>query len=99
MMDWNNDGWGGGGSWAGMGLMMLFSVALLGLAVWAGVHFLRANGPTVAAGASGPTPRAVLDQRLAAGEIDAEHYAQVRRLLDGQSAGTAPTDPPAPEHG
>jgi len=94
MMGWYDDG---GTNWAAMGLMMLFWAALIGLAVWAGVHFLRANGPTVAAGPTGPTapaPRAVLDQRLASGEIDAEHYAQVRRLLDGQSAATPPTDPP-----
>lgn len=93
MMGWYNDG--GSSNWAAMGLMMLFWVALIGLAVWAALHFLRANGSTVAAGATGPNPRAILDQRLAAGEIDAEQYAQVRRLLDGQAVGSPPTDPPA----
>lgn len=94
MMGWYNDGWGGG-SWLAMGLMMFFWVALLALAVWAGIHFWRADS----AGKAGPqttlTPRATLDQRLAAGEIDAEQYAQLRRLLEGHSVATSPTDSPA----
>jgi uncharacterized membrane protein len=66
-----------------MSLMMLFWVAVLVVAVWAGVHFLRGGGRQATVS---PTPRAVLDTRLASGEIDAEEYANLRRLLDGQSA-------------
>jgi putative membrane protein len=82
MMGWYNDGWGAG-SWAAMSLMMLFWIAVLSVAVWAGVHFLRGGGSHATAS---PTPRALLDARLASGEIDAEQYANLRRLLEGQSA-------------
>jgi len=88
MMGWYNDGWGGG-SWAAMSLMMLFWVVVLAVAAWVGVHFLRGEGRRAAAS---PTPRAVLDTRLASGEIDAEQYATLRRLLDGTSAGTSSSD-------
>ena len=87
MMGWY-DGWGGGG-WLAMTLMMVFWITLIALAIWAAVRF-AGNGP--AAVTTTPTPRAILDHRLAAGEIDAEQYAQLRRLLEGQSAGPVPTD-------
>jgi len=92
MMGWYNDGWSGG-TWAAMGLMMLLWLVVLGAAVWAGVHFLRGDGGRATAT---PTPRSVLDTRLAYGEIDAEQYASLRRLLDGQSAGTVSSDHPHP---
>ena len=82
MMGWYNDGWGGV-SWAVIGLMMLFWVAVLGAAVWAGLHFLRRDDGRATAT---PSPRSVLDTRLASGEIDAEQYATLRRLLAGQTA-------------
>lgn len=94
MMGWYNDSWGGG-NWLVMGLMMFFWVALIALAVWAGIHFLRADASTKSGPQTTLTPRATLDQRLAAGEIDAEQYAQLRRILDGQSAASTPTDTPA----
>jgi len=90
MMGWYNDGWGGG-SWAAMSLMMLFWVVVLAVAVWAGVHFLRGGGNHATVS---PTPRAVLDTRLASGEIDAEQYAALRRLLDGTSASTSSSERP-----
>ena len=92
MMGWYNDGWGGG-SWVVMGLMMLFWGAVLGGVVWAAVHFLRGDGGHATAT---PTPRSVLDTRLASGQIDAEQYAGLRRLLDGTSAGTVSSDHPRP---
>ena len=91
MMNWYGDGWTGG-SWVVMGLMAMFWIALLGVAIWAAVHLLRRDGtvtPTT------PPPRAILDRRLAAGEIDAEQYAQLRRLLEGHSAGPTSADTPA----
>lgn len=94
MMGWYNDSWGSG-NWLAMGLMMFFWVALIALAVWAGIHLLRADSATKASPQTTLTPRATLDQRLAAGEIDAEQYAQLRRLLDGQSVASTPTDTPA----
>jgi len=88
MMGWYN-GWGGGGLLA-MTLMMVFWVALVGIAIWAAVRFVgrgSASAPTAT-----PTPRAILDHRLASGEIDAEQYAQMRRLLDGQAGRPVTTD-------
>jgi len=86
MMGWYIDGWGGG-YWVAMTLMMVFWIALIAVAIWAAVHFLR-SGTAAGVTSATPTPRAILDHRLASGEIDAEQYAQLRRLLDGQSAGT-----------
>jgi putative membrane protein len=89
MMGWY-DGWGGGG-WLAMTLMMVFWIALIGVAIWAAVR-LAGRGPSAAGTTAAPTPRALLDHRLAAGEIDAEQYAQLRRLMEGQSAAPVPTD-------
>jgi putative membrane protein len=89
MMGWY-DGWGGGG-WLAMGLMMVFWIALIGVAIWAAVRFVG-SGPAAAGATATPTPRAILDRRLASGEIDAEQYAQLRRLVEGQSVGAVTTD-------
>jgi len=94
MMGWSNDGWGGG-SWLTMSVMMLLWIALIGIAIWAAVHLLRGNGASRAGVSTAPTPRAILDHRLASGEIDAEQYAQLRRLLDGSSTGTVSSEGPA----
>jgi len=89
MMGWYNDGWGA--NWPLMVLMMVFWFALIGVAIWAAVRF-AGNGPKTAGTTAAPTPRSVLDHRLASGEIDAEQYAQLRRLLEGQSAGAGTVD-------
>jgi uncharacterized membrane protein len=68
-----------------MALITVFWVALIGGAIWAAVRF-ASQGPASAGAAGSPTPRSILDHRLASGEIDAEQYAQLRRLLEGQSA-------------
>jgi uncharacterized membrane protein len=90
MMHWYNDGWGNGG-WIAMALMMVFWIGLIAVAAWAAVHFLNRDGSSTASSITTLTPRAILDQRLAAGEIDGEQYAELRRLIEGQSARTAPT--------
>ncbi|MCU0271549.1 MAG: hypothetical protein MUF83_23310 [Acidimicrobiales bacterium] len=74
MMHWYSGPWSGT-AWVGMALMMLLWAAVIGLAVWG-----------IARAASAPqgrpeSARDVLDRRLAAGEIDAEEYAQARHLL------------------
>jgi uncharacterized membrane protein len=80
MYDWN----GGWGSWVSMGAMMLlFTGAVIALAVWAAVWATRSS----TSHRSFEDPRAVLDRRLASGEVDADGYAQARRLLDGKAAG------------
>jgi putative membrane protein len=87
-MGWYN-GWGGGG-WLVMALMMVLWIALIGVVIWAAVRF-GGTGPAAAGTTATPTPRATLDHRLATGEIDAEQYAQLRRLLEGQSAAVGRT--------
>jgi uncharacterized membrane protein len=86
MMNWST-GWNGGG-WVVMGLMMLFWAALIGLAIWAAVRLLAPGAGT----ATALTPRATLDARLASGAIDAEEYAQLRRLLEGSAPGSVVGD-------
>lgn len=81
-MDWND-----GGSWWMFLTMVLFGIALIGVIVWAVIattrHTQHAN--ELAPRAPAPTPtsnaRAILDERLARGEIDAAEYEERRRLL------------------
>ena len=94
MMGWYNDGWHAG-NWVVMSVMMLFWVALVGVAIWAAVKFLGGRTSTTPSAPVTPTPRAILDRRLASGEIDAEQYAQLRRLLGGQTADSGSHDTPA----
>ena len=86
MMGWYGDGWGAG--W--MVVMMLGWVALLGLGVWAVVALTRGRGPATVEPRA-VEPRAILDRRLAAGEITAEEYVHVRRLLDAPAPPATPT--------
>ncbi|NYI41314.1 SHOCT domain-containing protein [Demequina lutea] len=81
--------------WIGMGL---FWLALLGFIVWLVIRLLpgKSHGPTTAA--NSPVPRvatpvapaaapalAILDERLASGEIDVETYRTIRAaLLEGR---------------
>jgi putative membrane protein len=88
-------GWYGTDGWWGAGMMMFMGVfwfALIAVAVWAIVKLTRQTGApgtgTPGTGTVEPT-RHVLDRRLAAGEIDAEHYAEMRRVLEGRSADRA----------
>lgn len=77
---WNMHGDVGTGWWILMMLgMVLFWGALAALVVW-----LVRGG---AAGANTPAedPKAILDRRLASGEITPEDYEQRRRILDGGS--------------
>ena len=91
MMNWYDNGWGSGG-WLPMSLMMLFWLAVIGFAVWAATRLLRADKPSTHVAES---PRLILDRRFAAGEITADQYAQMRRLL---SHGATSGDSPGTEH-
>ena len=51
---------------------------VLGLAVWAVCRLFPAQRT--------PDPRAVLDARLAAGDLDLDTYSRLRRQLDGRTA-------------
>lgn len=91
MMTWYDNGWGTGG-WIAMALMMVLWIGLIAVAAWAAVRLLRRDAPSAPATPAALGPRAILDERLAKGEIDAEQYAQLRRLIEGQSAVTPPSD-------
>ena len=86
MMGWFENGWGMNGwnftSVLGMVLMVAVWGGLIALAVWAIARFTRTEHPSDGHLAS---PRAILDRRLASGEIDAETYAQARRMLEPAS--------------
>lgn len=88
-MGWH-DGYGYGytGSSIGMVLMMLlFWLPLIGLGMWL---IARATRPSSAhAGAVSVSPsvpadsaRGILDRRFASGEITAEQYTEMRRVLE-----------------
>jgi len=82
-------GWYGGGmtgfAWMGMGL---FWLVLIGLIVWLVLRLLPGKGqaapsaPMSAPAASGVHPAlAILDHRLAAGEVDLEDYRTIRATI------------------
>jgi len=84
MMDWDHGNYGGG---AGLGMLLMFVVwiAIIGVAIWAVARLTRSGTHQ----AVGPEhPMAILDRRFANGEVDAQEYAQARRILQGK-----PIDP------
>ena len=79
MMGWYHDGVG----WGGWLLMILMMVLFWGLVVAAVVGLFRFGSQ-----AAGPTPRELLDERLARGDLTFEEYDVLRRaLLDGRRGG------------
>jgi putative membrane protein len=85
---WNN-GSGGWGPWLGMAIMMaVFAVAI----AWVIVTLVRHAGPSSPKAEPPPAVQpsaasAILDERFARGEIDAEEYTHRRALLGGGNAG------------
>lgn len=81
----------GAGGWI---LMSLFWIALVAVIVWAIARIvpgrsgeaLATAAPPVAAHQRAQEPIAILDRRLAAGEIDSETYDQLRSKLTGDAA-------------
>jgi putative membrane protein len=75
MMDgYDMNGWG----WLGMTLMVLVTVAIVGLVVWA-----VARRPSETQGRE-PSAREQLDARLARGEIDTQEYRERLDALSGR---------------
>lgn len=71
--------WGTGMGWWGWAFMGLTTVLLWGAVIAGIVAIFR--GPGSASRPSEPTPREVLDERFARGEIDAEEYRARRSVL------------------
>ncbi len=79
-----HDGWmhWGPGGFGGLWMGPVFWIILLGLVVWLAVLLARRGG-----NGGGPvsppakTPREILDERFARGEIDDEEYKRRRDLL------------------
>ncbi len=67
----------GAGGWV---LTVLIWAAVLGLAIWAVCRLFPAQRT--------PDPRATLDARLAAGDIDLDTYRSAREQLDGPTPAT-----------
>ena len=79
--DWHDHGWGAG-NWIAMGLMMLLFWGLIAALVVYVVRSLGTRRDDAAPTTSGrDAALAILDERFARGEIDAEEYEQRRRLL------------------
>ncbi len=99
--------WGGGVHWWGWLLGTVGMVAFWGIIIWAIWYFATAvtRRPEQTRG-PGET-KAILDERLARGEIGAEEYRRLRDLirggdgtdiLSGGGSGTATHGAPSSEH-
>ena len=92
-MMWSNHGGWGAGDWLAMSLMMVvFWGLLIALVVW--LVRSHSNAPTQSSGEqpANDSANAVLAERFARGEIDAEEFTARRELLrtgngNGGSAG------------
>ncbi len=78
---WNDAGSNSAGWWM-MGGMMVFWIAVIAIGIWL---VIRLTDRPVEHLPKTESPRAILDRRLASGELNAEQYAEARRLLESQS--------------
>ena len=85
---------GYGADWPvwGIALMWTGMIAFLALLIWAVYALVASTTRRTSADFGGTSARAVLDQRLARGEIDAEEHRRLRGLI-------APADHNAPANG
>jgi putative membrane protein len=85
------NGWG----WTMMVLWSLIWIGFLGVLAWAAVQWVR-GGSQISDEPASPiktmnkTAREVLDERLAAGEVDVDEYQKRRAALEGGSRSDAP---------
>jgi putative membrane protein len=70
-MDHDDHGMGDGGWWLWGMLMMIVVLAAIGLVVWLIVRSVQSGG-----GGTTRSPRDVLNDRFARGEIDTEEYEE-----------------------
>jgi putative membrane protein len=91
--------YGGWGVWAWMLPMMVIWLVLAGLAVWGVLRAStrREDDATSRTGAPPETAQAIVDRRLASGEIDLETHRRLRAAIAGDDEGADRTrDPVAP---
>jgi putative membrane protein len=77
MMYW----YGGGLAWWQAGLMWVGMIAFWGLLIWAVYALITNLNRRPAPGPHGDDARAILDGRLARGEISPEEYQRLRALI------------------
>jgi putative membrane protein len=77
MMGWYGDGVG----WGGWIVMSLSMVAFWALVVFAGVALFRSTGSTGPDDRGARDAMAILDERLARGEIDSQEYQARKEAL------------------
>lgn len=70
-------------TFVGMMVMIVLLAIAVGFGAWLLVRGTRQGGITQV---NSESPRAILDRRFASGEIDAEEYAQARRVLQTPGA-------------
>ncbi|MBI1349483.1 MAG: hypothetical protein GC156_00020 [Actinomycetales bacterium] len=80
---WNGNG--AGSWWLGMVGMIVLLAVLVGFGVWAMTRITRPGGVSEV---NVESPRTILDRRFASGELDAEAYAEARRVLEGHGSAT-----------
>lgn len=75
-------GWGMGWGWGHMGLGVMFMILWLILLIAVVVLLVRwVGGATPGSSSPHPTPRDILDERFARGEIEREEYESRRKAL------------------
>ena len=78
-----------------MVLWSLIWIGFLSVLTWAAVQWIRggsrgSDGPESPIKTTNKTAREVLDERLAAGEVDVDEYQKRRAALEGSSRSDAP---------
>lgn len=82
MMFW----YGGGWAWWQAGLMWVVMIAFWGLLIWAVYALITNLTRKTGSEHGGDDARALLDQRLARGEIDAGEYHRLRDLIGSETS-------------
>jgi uncharacterized membrane protein len=88
--------WNGHMTAAGWAIAILWTVIILALIAGA-IHWLVSElsrrSPREAEATGEGSARAILDRRLAKGELTVEHYKELRATLDGEAAVAADRPP------
>jgi uncharacterized membrane protein len=83
MMDWYANDWGAAG-FTGLIIMIAVWVSVIALVVWV---IVRLTGPDRTLSPIIDSARAILDRRLASGDITTEEYVATRKVLESSGSG------------